>query len=125
LLGLLVCVGWAWFGLTGLVPLVVWWWHVRPRVSTVEFELGDLTAARFGALRTVLALPGRRVEVFVDELAPAELAQLRRAAKQQLAAGQPDGPQPATGRSTSSRSEKPGNRIVSSLRGSMSGWSRL
>jgi hypothetical protein len=130
LLAPLVTAGWAWFGYTGLVPLLIWWWHVRPREAVVELQLDGLRSARFGSLRTLLVFPGRRLEIFSDELSPAELACLRRAVKQQLApasaGGRPaTGVQPATGRRTSRRSEKPGNRIVSSLRASVSGWSRL
>jgi hypothetical protein len=86
----LLGVGWAWFGLSGLVPLLVWWWHVRPRRCHAPWLVGPegLRAARLGPLRTLVQYRGRPpLEIFSDELAPADLALLRRELKLLLSAG--------------------------------------
>ena len=105
---------WVWFGLTGSVPVLIWWWESRPREQPASWrlDLGRARAARLGPLRTWIAFRGgAAVEIFHDEIEPRDLARVRRALKSQLAAGF----------STSSRSEKPGKRMVSSERGSVSG----
>jgi hypothetical protein len=77
-----------WFGATGLVPLLIWWWHVRPRPSDSpwQFDLDEVRSARFGSWRTLVVLRGRsRLEIFSDELAPVDLARLRRELKARIA----------------------------------------
>jgi hypothetical protein len=89
LLVLLVAGGFGWFGWVGLVPLVVWWWHVRPRhvAGCWEVDVGDLRGARFGAWRVLLIFRHRpRLEIFSDEVSPADLAGLRREVKARLGA---------------------------------------
>ncbi len=102
--------GWLWFGAAGALPLLLWWWRRWPDPVTGDqlLDLGAVRRARLGRWRTCLVLhSGERLEIFHDELAPPALASLRR----QLAAGL----------RTSRRSEKPGNRIVSSELGRVSG----
>jgi hypothetical protein len=74
-----------WLGLTGAAPMLVWWWLRRPRpaVSGAEWvvDAGATRGYRFGRFRTLLELDagaGGRLEIFHDELAPADLARLRR-----------------------------------------------
>jgi hypothetical protein len=79
--------GWGWFGWTGLVPLVVWWWYVRPRqvADCWAVDLGDLRGARFGAWRVLLTFRNSDpLEIFSDELTPADRATLRREVKARL-----------------------------------------
>jgi hypothetical protein len=79
---------WVWFGAGGFVLVVIWAWHRAPwpgrrtRVTT-----GPLSGADLGLFRTT-AWSGRRehVEIFHDELPPAELAALRRAFKESASA---------------------------------------
>lgn len=103
-----------WFGAAGALPLLLIWWR-RRRDTVAEIhglDLSDVRRASLGRWRTRLVRrSGVPLEIFHDELDPGVLASLRRSLKRQLAAGF----------STSRRSEKPGNRIVSSDRGSMSG----
>jgi len=75
-----------WLGLAGAVPMLVWWWLRRPRpaVSGAEWvvDAGATRGYRFGRFRTLLDLDaGRRLEIFHDELAPVDLARLRRQVK--------------------------------------------
>ncbi|MFU8815024.1 MAG: hypothetical protein ACNA7W_06745 [Pseudomonadales bacterium] len=72
------------------MPLLVWWWYIRPRrcLATWQVDLDGLRAARLGPLRTLLLYRGQpRVEIFSDELAPGDLARLRREVKLLLSAG--------------------------------------
>lgn len=110
--------GWLWFGAPGAVALLLWWWLRRPgaaggaETDGWEVDLSRVRSARLGRWRTRIQLTGKApLEIFHDELSGADLARLRRELKRQLAAGF----------STSRRSEKPGNRIVSSERGRVSG----
>lgn len=79
--------GWSWFGIAGTVPLLVWWWCRRPVASTDDVLIGlaEVRWARLGALRTCLALHSGRLEIFNDELQPADLARLRRTLRSHLA----------------------------------------
>lgn len=81
-----------WLGLAGAAPMLVWWWLRRPRPDAGGAEwVVDASATRsyrFGRFRTLLDLhagtdagPRRRLEIFHDELAPADLARLRRRVK--------------------------------------------
>lgn len=82
--------GWGWFGWLGLVPLLVWWWQVRPRPQWGHWQVAidDLRGARFGPWRVLLLFyGGRRLEIFSDELTPTDLARLRREVKARLAGG--------------------------------------
>ncbi len=79
---------WAWFGMTGAVPVVVWWWHSRPVPAAGHWrlELARVRAARLGPWRTRIMFRGRPpVEIFNDELSGRDLAELRRTLKTQLA----------------------------------------
>ena len=109
-----IIASWIWFGVTGSVPVLIWWYERRPspQPGPWRLDLALARSARLGPWRTWIVLRGApRVEIFHDEMAPRDLARLRRALKSQLAAGF----------NTSSRSEKPGNRMVSSERGNVSG----
>ncbi|HEX7035770.1 MAG TPA: hypothetical protein VF210_08350 [Pseudomonadales bacterium] len=81
---------WAWFGVTGSVPVLIWWWRRRP-ADVAEPWLVDLAAvraARLGPWRTRLVLRrGPPVEIFHDEIAAADLARLRRTLKTGLRGG--------------------------------------
>jgi hypothetical protein len=82
--------GWAWFGVTGAVPVVIWWWHRRPREQAGRWhiELARVRSARLGPWRTRIAFRSRpAVEIFNDELSARDLACLRRTLKTQLTAG--------------------------------------
>jgi hypothetical protein len=80
-----------WLGLAGAAPMLVWWWLRRPRPDAVGTEWvvdADATRSyRFGRFRTLLEMEAdagarrRRLEIFHDELAPADLARLRRQVK--------------------------------------------
>jgi hypothetical protein len=110
--------GWTWFGWSGSVPLLLWWWQRRPRPAATAWhvDLGQVRRARLGPWRLRLFFAEQEsLEIFSDELSPCDLARLRRELKYQL----------ATGCSTSKRSGEPGNRMVSSPRASVSGQSRL
>ena len=100
---------WAWFGATGALPVLIWWWQRRPRVTAAWWyvDIGRVRAARLGPWRTRIAFHGAPcLDIFSDEITARNLAWLRRTLKAQLAAGF----------STSSRSENPANRMVSSDR---------
>ncbi len=80
--------GWSWFGVAGTVPLVVWWWCRRPVASMDDalIDLAEVRWARLGAVRTCIGFnAGRRLEIFIDELHPADLARLRRELRSRLA----------------------------------------
>jgi hypothetical protein len=79
---------WAWFGAAGLVPVVIWSWHRLPWPGQcTRIIIGGITRAELGVLHTV-AWSGRwqRVEIFRDELPPAEFAAFRRALKEAASA---------------------------------------
>jgi hypothetical protein len=80
---------WLWFGSSGLIPVLIWAWHCRPRTGrTVKVTVGPITGAQLGAYRTVIEGGRReRLEVFRDELPPAALAMLRRDLKSVCSAG--------------------------------------
>lgn len=111
--------GWAWYGWVGSVPLLMWWWHRRPRYAAGgawQIDLDQVRRARLGPWRLQIGFAHQNsLEIFADELSQRDLARLRRELKYQLAAGC----------NTSKRSGEPGNRIVSSPRDSVSGQSRL
>jgi hypothetical protein len=93
-----VAAAWAWFGITGTFPVLICWWRRWPVACADPWLLDParVRSARLGPWRTRIDMIGARpVEIFHDEIAPADLARLRRTLKAQLAAG----------RSTSSRSE--------------------
>lgn len=75
---------WAWFGVSGAVPVLIWCWQRRP-AHVAEPWLVDpaaVRAARLGPWRTCLVLQrGERIEIFHDEVATADLARLRRTLK--------------------------------------------
>jgi hypothetical protein len=105
---------WGWFGVTGAVPVLIWWWQRRPRVTAAwwHIDIARVRAARLGPWRIWIAFHGAAsLDIFSDEISRRDLALLRRTLKAQLAAGF----------STSSRSENPGNRMVSSERSRVSG----
>ncbi|MFW6094421.1 MAG: hypothetical protein ACODAC_10655 [Pseudomonadota bacterium] len=81
LLGPVVLAGWAWFGWIGAVPLIVWWWRMRPGVAVPcwEIDLVGVHRARLGPWRICITFVGRsRVEIFADELGAGDAARLRR-----------------------------------------------
>jgi len=71
--------------------MLVWWWLRRPRPAAVGagwvVDAGAARSYRFGRFRTLVDLHAaagascRRLEIFNDELAPADLARLRRRIK--------------------------------------------
>jgi hypothetical protein len=81
--GLGAVAAWAWFGGSGLVPVLLWAWHRQPRPGRVRrVTVGQVTRARLGLLRTVAVdSRGARLEVFRDELPAEHLATLRRSLK--------------------------------------------
>ncbi len=114
----LILAAWGWFGIPGTVPVVIWCWHRRPGgaaggsgeggdpVGRWHIELCRVTRARLGPWRTWLALRGGApLEIFNDEMLPADLACLRREVKARLGAGPASSRQEAAGCSTSNRSE--------------------
>jgi len=74
---------WAWFGLSGLMPVLLWTWYRCPVPGRVVYQIvGPITALRLGPYRTLVVGPRRqRVEIFHDELSRPALAALRRALK--------------------------------------------
>lgn len=79
---------WVWFDASGLVPVLLWAWHRQPRPGCWRrVTIGTITSAELGPLRTLARGPGERLEVFRDELAPANLAALRRQLKTRASAG--------------------------------------
>jgi len=83
--------GWAVFGPSGSIPLLLWWWQQRPpprQAARWQIELSEVRGARLGPWRARISRHRRRpLEIFSDELSPADLARLRRTLKFQLAAG--------------------------------------
>jgi hypothetical protein len=83
--------GWCWFGLSGALPLALWWWHDRSRAATPEawvIDPAQVRSARLGRWRTcVRPRSGPMHEIFHDEISPSDLACLRRTLKLQLSAG--------------------------------------
>ena len=87
-LPLVAVTAWAWFGVTGTVPVVIWWWHVRPRLpaGSWQVDLARVRRARLGPWRTCIAFEGLPpLEIFNDEVPARDLARLRRTLKAQLA----------------------------------------
>jgi hypothetical protein len=85
-----VVAAWAWFGVTGALPVMIWWWYRRPipQPGPWRLDLARLRAARLGPWRTWVAFQGSpAVEIFTDEISAGDLARLRRTLKAQLAAG--------------------------------------
>lgn len=87
-----IAAGWTWFGWSGLVPLMVWSWHARPRrgrrvqVSVAAVALID--EVHLGRWLTRVRLQsGARVEIWHDELPAPALARLRRLAKAACSVG--------------------------------------
>lgn len=87
---LVIVIGWAWFGVAGCVPLVLWWWHRRPPAGIPaalwHVDLAEVCTAHLGPWR--VRITRRReapLEIFCDELPPADLARLRRELKAWLA----------------------------------------
>lgn len=82
--------GWCWFGWSGAIPLALWWWHAGRRETVPEHWVihpARLRAARLGRWRTCVHHDGAPlIEIFHDELAPVDLALLRRTLKAQLSA---------------------------------------
>lgn len=74
--------GWLWFGADGALPLLVWWWHHRPVAAAGgvwEIDFDAVRSARLEPWRTRIELrDGRRLEIFADEIAPGDLALVRR-----------------------------------------------
>jgi hypothetical protein len=91
-----------WFGIDGLVALLLWLDRARPRRGDAcVLDLAQVVAVERGPFLTVLVFDGgRRHRIFRDELSPAAWAALRRDPATFAALFQP-----ASGRSTSSRSE--------------------
>ena len=83
LLALVGFTTWGWFGLSGLIPTLIWWWHRgRPIPTTLCFSMDEVRSVQLDSLRVYLGLRGlRRVEVFRDELPPEDYARLRRLLK--------------------------------------------
>jgi hypothetical protein len=79
---------WAWFGAAGLVLVLIWAWHRAPWPGQrTRVIVGRVTSADLGAFRTVAWCgPLERLEIFHDELPPAELAAIRRAFKEAASA---------------------------------------
>lgn len=91
---LLVLVGvasWGWFGYSGLIPTLIWWWHRgRPVSATVTFSLEEVKFAQLGPFRVFVGLRGlRRLEVFRDELPLEDYSRLRRLLKARMLEEQP------------------------------------
>jgi hypothetical protein len=80
---------WAWFGSSGLLPVLLWAWSRQPRPGRlVRFSIGAVRSARLGVFRTVAnGRGGETLEVFRDELPAARLAALRRELKAACSAG--------------------------------------
>jgi hypothetical protein len=80
---------WTWFGLSGLLPLLLWAWYRQPLPGRPRrYVLGRVTAVRLGLYRTVATGPGcSRIEIFRDELPPEDLAALRRRLMAECSAG--------------------------------------
>lgn len=80
---------WAWFGGSGLVPVLLWAWHRQPRPGKARrAAVGQIVQTRLGMLRTVaIGAHGERLEVFRDELSAERLAALRRYLKTACSAG--------------------------------------
>lgn len=90
LLGPALLGAWVWLGLSGAIPVLVWWWHIRPRVEVGPWllDLSSVKDARLGPWRVRLVLAGGSVrEVFRDELSAGDLARLRRLVKFHLLLG--------------------------------------
>lgn len=84
LLPLVGFVGWGWFGVTGAVPVVIWWVRRRPPPAggTLRIDPARVRWVRLGPWRTVIGLRGApAVDVFRDEARSDDLARLRRLLK--------------------------------------------
>lgn len=70
--------------------MAIWWWQVRPRgraPAVRRLDPARVRAARLGRWRTcVVVSGGPTLEFFHDELAPGDLACLRRTVKASLSA---------------------------------------
>lgn len=87
----MLATAWAWFGVAGSVPVLIWWWHRRPADGTEPWLIDPaaVRVARLGPWRTRLVLRGGApIEIFHDEIAPADLARLRRTLKAGLRAAE-------------------------------------
>lgn len=90
LLGPSLVAAWGWLGLTGAVPLLLWWWHRWPqsRSGPLTLDPARVRAARLGPVRVRLVLDdGTVLELFRDELHPADAARLCRVLKYRLSVG--------------------------------------
>ncbi len=87
MLGVAVTAGWLWLGNAGAALLGLWIWanhwpEYRGGTRRLCIALEDLRTVRLGAYRVLLVRGGfQTAEIFVDELAPAEFARLRRELK--------------------------------------------
>ncbi len=92
LLVVVAAASWDWFGLSGLIPALIWWWHRgRPVPITITFFLDEVQFAQLGPFRVFVGLPGlRRLEVFRDELPLEDYSELRRQLKARLQDGSPE-----------------------------------
>jgi len=92
LLALAGAATWGWFGLSGLVPTLIWWWHRgRPVPTSLSFSMDEVRCVQLDPFRVYLGLRGlRRVEVFRDELPREDYARLRRLLKAHLIERAPD-----------------------------------
>ena len=92
LLAIIGVATWGWFGLGGLIPTLIWWWHRgRPEPTTLSFSMEEVRCIQLDSFRVYLGLCGwRRVEVFRDELPQEDYTRLRRLLKAHLMAGTSD-----------------------------------
>lgn len=81
LLILVLAAGGSWYGRSGTVPLLIWWWQRRPGPAPGWWEVpvDEVRSAELGPLRVRLTFRGRApLEIFHDELPARDLALLRR-----------------------------------------------
>ena len=80
---------WAWFGASGLVPVLLWAWYRCPMPGQgVHQVVESITSIRLGPYRTlVVGSRYQRFEIFHDELSRPALAALRRDLKAACSAG--------------------------------------